>query len=498
MNLDSYNTPEAEALLEIGKQRTTHALERRRELTTQIVAAAGFLLAASLLAALAPWHGPINSGHLLLAIAMYLAVELVRFPVGGGATHPTMLAFVPMLFLLPTPVVPLVAMASILIGGIPRYALRKSPLTRLASDIADAWYSVGPAVVLVLAGVHGFAWSDWPVFVGAFAAQVGFDVTATIARCSIGEGINPRVQMPLLSWIYATDAALWPLGLMIAAVATERPGLVLLALSPTAMLYLFARERQQRLDNSVALSTAYRGTALLLGDVIEADDEYTGSHSRDVVDLSLAVADALGLDLQRRQNVEFAALLHDVGKIRVPKEILNKRSELNSEETILLRRHTIDGEMMLKQVGGTLSSVGRIVRATHERFDGGGYPDGLAAEEIPIEARIICACDAFSAMTTNRPYRAALPVRRAITELKLCSESQFDPAVVDALVGTVLREGFAVERPSQATVAPGRVLKLGSPVIRSAVAVATRPLVARRPVETAACESVSAPVGSAR
>jgi HD-GYP domain-containing protein (c-di-GMP phosphodiesterase class II) len=154
--------------------------------------------------------------------------------------------------------------------------------------------------------------------------------------------------------------------------------------------------------------------------------------------------------------------------------------------------------MMLKQVGGTLSSVGRIVRATHERFDGGGYPDGLAAEEIPIEARIICACDAFSAMTTNRPYRAALPVRRAITELKLCSESQFDPAVVDALVGTVLREGFAVERPSQATVAPGRVLKLGSPVIRSAVAVATRPLVARRPVETAACESVSAPVGSAR
>ena len=99
----------------------------------------------------------------------------------------------------------------------------------------------------------------------------------------------------------------------------------------------------------MALSTAYRGTALLLGDVIEADDEYTGSHSRDVVDLSVAVAAALALDPQRRQNVEFGALLHDVGKIRIPKEILNKRGKLTEEETELVRRHTIDGQRMLDQ-----------------------------------------------------------------------------------------------------------------------------------------------------
>ena len=95
------------------------------------------------------------------------------------------------------------------------------------------------------------------------------------------------------------------------------------------MLSLFARERKQRLDQTLALSTAYRGTALLLGDVVEADDHYTGLHSRDVVDLSVAVADELGLDATQRRNVEFAALLHDVGKIRVPKNIINKPGKLD-------------------------------------------------------------------------------------------------------------------------------------------------------------------------
>jgi HD-GYP domain-containing protein (c-di-GMP phosphodiesterase class II) len=134
---------------------------------------------------------------------------------------------------------------------------------------------------------------------------------------------------------------------------------------------------------------------------------------------------------------------------------------------------------MLKQVGGTLSSVGRIVRASHERFDGTGYPDGLAGEEIPIEARIICACDAFSAMTTNRPYRAAMALDRAIAELRLCAGSQFDPSVVRALIETVVREGFV----SQAEEQPGdrRGYAGGSqPFQPTAIVSASAPIVTQR------------------
>jgi putative nucleotidyltransferase with HDIG domain len=167
--------------------------------------------------------------------------------------------------------------------------------------------------------------------------------------------------------------------------------------------------------------------------VVEADDAYTGSHSRGVVELSLAVSDRLGLEHRQRRNVEFAALLHDVGKIAVPKEIINKPGPLDAEEWQVMYRHTIEGEEMLNRVGGALAEVGRIVRSSHEHYDGSGYPDGLAGEEIPIEARIVTCCDAFSAMTTTRSYRKAMPLEAALTELRECAGTQFDPQVAEAL-----------------------------------------------------------------
>src|ERR671924_1965818 len=99
-----------------------------------------------------------------------------------------------------------------------------------------------------------------------------------------------------------------------------------------------------------------------------------------------------------------------------------------------MKTHTVEGERMLQQVGGMLASVGVVVRASHERWDGGGYPDGLAGEAIPLAARIVSACDAYNAMTTDRSYRRALPVADAIAELERCAGSQFDPAVVAALI----------------------------------------------------------------
>jgi putative nucleotidyltransferase with HDIG domain len=176
--------------------------------------------------------------------------------------------------------------------------------------------------------------------------------------------------------------------------------------------------------------------------VLEADDEYTGTHSHHVVELAAAVAGQLGLDRRRSHLVELGALLHDVGKIRIPKEILLKPGPLDDAEFEEMKRHTIYGQQLLDRVGGPLSQVGAIVRASHERFDGNGYPDGLSGRGIPLESRIVGTCDAFSAMTTDRPYRAAMPLADAVAELRRCAGSQFDPAVVDALCA-VLEPGGA-------------------------------------------------------
>jgi HD-GYP domain-containing protein (c-di-GMP phosphodiesterase class II) len=176
----------------------------------------------------------------------------------------------------------------------------------------------------------------------------------------------------------------------------------------------------------------------------EADDAYTGAHSHDVVSLVVAVSERLALDDAARRDAELTALLHGVGKVKVPKEILNKPGALTPQERAIVERHTTDGEQMLERVGGLLGHVGHLVRSCHERWDGAGYPDGLAGESIPLVSRIVCACDAFSAMRADRPYRRALSLESAVAELERCSGTQFDPAVVDALVAVV-----AGRRPPQ-------------------------------------------------
>ena len=147
--------------------------------------------------------------------------------------------------------------------------------------------------------------------------------------------------------------------------------------------------------------------------------------------------DRLGVSARQRRLAELTALLHDVGKIRIPAEIISKPGALTDEERAVINTHTIEGERMLDRVGGLLGEVGRLVRSCHERWDGGGYPDGLAGEAIPIVARIVCCCDAYNAMTTDRPYRAALPASDALAEVERNSGTQFDPRVVTALAEAV-------------------------------------------------------------
>ena len=367
-----------------------------------------------------------------LFVGAYAIASRVEFEVGPGFAIPTQLVLVPMLFVLPLRVVPLCVAAGLLTGDAAASRGRLT-LERVPLRLANAWHAVGPVLVLGAAGAPAPSLRNAPVLAAALAAQFVFDFASTASLEWFRVHLSPRTLARYVGWTYLVDGVLSVTALAFAAAAVHRPAAMLLALPLVGLLGFFARERRVRIDHSLELSQAYRGTAMLLGDVVEADDEYTGDHSRDVVGLVLAVGDRLGLDSRSRRDAEFAALLHDVGKVRVPAEIINKPGSLDRAELAVIRRHTIEGQQMLQQVGGLLGEVGRVVRSCHEHWDGGGYPDGLAGDAIPLVARIVCACDAFSAMTTDRPYRSALSHDEALAELRACAGTQFDPRVVEAL-----------------------------------------------------------------
>jgi HD domain len=409
-----------------------------RERAVEQVAAAGFLLVALGMAMFMDSPRSLEAPPLFCLVIGYVIACRAQFDIADGYTVPTELVLVPMLFLLPTPVVPLVVSLSWALGRLIDYASGSTSIYRAFHVFGDCWHAVGPALVIVLAGAQTFSWESWPVYALALLAQFGFDFAATAVRARLIDGTPLAAVLRMIAPVYGLDAALAPIGLLAAVAALQVGAAISLAVIPLGLvLAVLSRERQTRIDQALALSEAYQGTALLLGDVVEADDAYTGSHSRGVVDLALAVSDRLGLGFDQRRNVQFAALLHDVGKIAVPNEIINKKGPLDDAEWEIMRQHTIEGERMLKRIGGVLAEVGRIVRASHEDFDGSGYPDGLAGEEIPIEARIVTCCDAFSAMTTTRSYRKAMDTEAALAELRRCAGTQFDPAVVAVLVGLV-------------------------------------------------------------
>jgi len=427
-------TLDIEKLFARGRVRAV-APPNLRERSVESIAGIGFLVAAVAMALGFASPRALEPLPLAVLIGAYVVTCRAKFDFADGYTVPTELVLVPMLFLLPTPVVPLVVSVSWTLGRLHDYASGATSARRALHVFADCWHAVGPALVLVLAGAQVFAWDNWPVYLLALAAQLAFDFVSSGARIWLIEGRVPRFELRQIAPVYALDAALAPVGLLVTFAAVELGAAASLLVLPLAsVLAVLSRERQRRIDQTLELSEAYQGTALLLGDVVEADDAYTGSHSRGVVELSLAVADHLSLDSSQRRNVEFAALLHDVGKIAVPKEIINKTGPLDEAEWKIMHRHTIEGETMLKRVGGVLAEVGRIVRSSHEHYDGSGYPDGLSGEEIPIEARIVTCCDAFSAMTTTRSYREAMPVEAVLAELRACAGTQFDPEVVATLI----------------------------------------------------------------
>jgi GAF domain-containing protein len=218
-----------------------------------------------------------------------------------------------------------------------------------------------------------------------------------------------------------------------------------------------ARLLRESRDYARQLEQSYLETVTALAAAMEAKDHYTAEHADMLATMAVAVGRRLGLSPPELRDLQFASVLHDIGKIGIPGHILNKPDKLTAEEFAVMAQHTIIGERIISRIE-YLAPIGRVIRAAHERWDGRGYPDGLAGETIPSPARILFVCDAFHAMTSDRPYRKAMREEDAIEELRRHSGAQFDPRVVDAFVAVwphfedarATPDAYAAGAPAQA------------------------------------------------
>ena len=199
---------------------------------------------------------------------------------------------------------------------------------------------------------------------------------------------------------------------------------LLAGLAHQAKLAIESAEHYENLERT------FVSTVASLANALEANDAYTSSHARWITDMAMLVGRELRLDREAMKRLELGALFHDIGKIGIPSEILQKPGPLTDEEFEIVKEHPELGEKILAPIE-RLSEVRPIVRACHERWDGLGYPDGKSGLDIPIEARIVLVCDAFHAMVTDRPYRARLSDGEAMARLAESAGTQFDPDVVE-------------------------------------------------------------------
>ncbi len=265
--------------------------------------------------------------------------------------------------------------------------------------------------------------------VAAHPFSVGGGVHLT---CSVGLATYPHDATTRDDVITAADRAMYAakrLGRNQARAAADPAAMALAAIG----------------GDSSREETALVGTVEALAALVDARDSYTGQHAQAVATLALRVALALGLDASEARMVGLAARLHDVGKVVVPDAILRKPARLTEEEWVTMRRHPVVGADVVGRAPA-LRALAPVVRAHHERWDGQGYPDGLAGEAIPLAARIVAAADAYGAMTTDRPYRPAHSPAWALDELRRHAETQFDPAVIAALTHALSTDAAESDR----------------------------------------------------
>ena len=254
---------------------------------------------------------------------------------------------------------------------------------------------------------------------------------------------------PGIDWPDLALAPLWTDVLLEGFISVREPGggehtmeEVLRLLAGISYQAAVALERARSFES---LEDTFVSTVEALANALEANDEYTSSHTRWITDMALKVGEKLGFDPPALKRLELGALFHDIGKIGIPTSILLKPGPLTEEERKIIEMHPELGERILEPID-RLAEVRTIVRSCHERWDGGGYPDGTSGEDIPVEARIVLVCDAFHAMTTDRPYRKRLGMDEAYRRLREGAGTQFDPAVVEVFLSLPCEAPVPVDR----------------------------------------------------
>jgi hypothetical protein len=331
------------------------------------------------------------------------------------------------------------AMAIALLAAITQWLRSRGQLHKAAFDAANFVLSAG-AAALTFQGLDGAG-----RFVAAFAAgcvYAGINNGALCLAMSLTEGTPWRtIWLERFHWARYYFVSFGPLALA-AAIAYRDigvPGLVAFALPP-ALMILSVRQYLERTSAAVEeirqvnqrLRRAHRDTIAALSRSLDAKDAYTGGHIDRVAAVAVALAKQLGYRGEELEAIEIGALLHDIGKIGVPEQILSKRGPLHEAEWAVIKTHPLTSDYILSELD-LHPIVRQCARSSHERIDGTGYPDGLAGDQIPLPARIVFVADALDALTSDRPYRPARPLIAALAEIQEHAGTQFCPKVVEAL-----------------------------------------------------------------
>src|SRR2546423_932471 len=288
-----------------------------------------------------------------------------------------------------------------------------------------------------------------PIFIAPavfMAAAYGFRAGSAIA-------ILTAVTASLPLFFYGWDSY-YARMVIVLSVAT-----MLCAYIPARVRVSLLREYERRREQQ---EESYVATIGALAAALDAKDRYTEEHSRETAELAVNVGRRLKLPPEQIRLLEYGAMLHDVGKIGIPGYILQKPGPLTPEEFAIMREHPVIGERIVASVP-FLAPLGPIVRAEHERWNGTGYPDGLKGEEIPIEARIIHACDSFHAMASDRAYRKSLRIEEILAEFRKESGQQFDPRVVDVMLELIEQERPEVKTQAQESGQPAPASAVSGP-----------------------------------
>lgn len=275
----------------------------------------------------------------------------------------------------------------------------------------------------VLLGEADFPRILVPLMALALTCALG-NILLTGLAISTLHGEKLRTAVSTVGWLAPSQVALAFVGLLLGQVLLISPYALPLFIAPL----MIARQLYQRY---LFLRGSYSDTVRSLIGALEAKDPYTRGHSERVAEYAMQIADSMGLDASQKERLEYAALLHDVGKLAVPGEILRKNGSLSDAELWEIREHAARGAAMISRIP-PLKDLATLVGQHHEWYSGGGYPAGAAGSTIHPFARILAVADSFDAMTTCRSYRSARTVEEAFRELAAFSGSQFDPEVVAA------------------------------------------------------------------